>query len=448
MFSKTIIAFLLIFFGGCAYAIISHPFWGVLVYELHYFLNPPVRWWYGNLPDIRFSMIVASITLIAYFIRAHSFKVNKLADAPQIKWLFLFIIVVIAATMWAVNVEIHIDVLTRFLKVIVFAVLIYKIVDTPRNMEILLSVYLTGIFYISWIGWQVGRSGDGRLEGIGGADCMDANGTAAVVVTAIPLLIFYILFGKKRWVQLTALVGLAFTMNCLILLNSRGAFLAMVAAGVYFTFHLFAQNVERRVKIKAILGIVVCAILFFYLTDNLFWTRMSTLKNINPDQGAGLRVYFWLKTFEMLKDYPLGLGASGYTLISWKYLPAEWLSGGLRAVHSIWFETLAEYGFQGLILFIGFIYSSFSAIRRARLYLILKRDIYFAFQAIALQASFISLLIACTFIDFLYGEVIYWLPMFMAAFANIHMIKPQRAENNSAQIKDNRPLIAANGEAA
>jgi O-antigen ligase len=426
MLSKTIIGFLAVFIGGCLLALFSDPFWGILVYVFVYFLNPPARWWWGGsgMPEYRFIFTVTAVTLISFLIRLNKFKGNRFGDLPQVKWLVGMSIIVIAAKLWAVSPEAHSILMEKYFKVLIFSLLIFKLIDTPNKMEALLSVYMLGSFYVSWIGWQQGRTGYGRLEGIGGADTTEGNSTAAVIVTAIPLLVFYTLFGKKRWVQFSALVGLAFVMNCLILINSRGAFLALVFIGLYLVYHIVKQNKDRQVKIKAIAGIATCAILFIYLTDVTFLERMNFLLESNPNEVS--RVEYWLKTFDMLKDHPLGLGAWGYNLLSSKYLPPEWLTGGQRAVHSLWFEVLAEYGYQGLIIFVGFIYATFSFMNKVRQYLLSRNDMYLFFQSTALQASFLSLLVCCTFVDFFYVEVLYWIPMIMGAFANIYMLKPQQ----------------------
>ena len=60
-----------------------------------------------------------------------------------------------------------------------------------------MGAFLIGQFYLGWVAYEVGRSATGRLENLGGADSRDANGTAAVMIVAIPLLINYLIVGKK-----------------------------------------------------------------------------------------------------------------------------------------------------------------------------------------------------------------------------------------------------------
>lgn len=426
--SKTALIFLIVFFAGCLATLLRSPYYGILLYEVQYFFNPPARWWYGDLPDLRYSFLIVVLILMGFIPRLSQFRDNRLLMAPPVRWLGLMTGVVLVAFLWAVSFDMHLEFTIRYLKVIFFALLAYKLVDTPKRMEGVFAVYLVGIFYLSWIAWEGGRTGGGRLEGIGCADTMDANGSAAVVGTAVPLLMFYILFAAKRWIKALAFVGLTFTLNCLVLLNSRGGFLALVAGTIYFIWFVFREPGGQAVKRKVVVGVIAGILLFLYLADESFWMRMSTLQEVGSDEGGGgsHRIQFWMKTFEMLQDYPLGAGARGYHLLSPHYLPAEWLSGGMRAVHSTWFEVLSEYGYHGFIVFVGYIVSSFSMLRKTRQSLREDGDWYHVFQSVALGASFVSLLVASTFINFFYGELMYWLPLYMAAFANIHMFRKSR----------------------
>jgi O-antigen ligase len=140
---------------------------------------------------------------------------------------------------------------------------------------------------------------------------------------------------------------------------------------------------------------------------------------------------FWLKTFDMLADHPLGVGLMGYQVLSPQYLPAEWLTGGVRAVHSTWFEVLSSFGYQGFVMFMGYIGSTFLLARRVRKYLREKGEQFHALQLVALEASFVGFLVAATFINRFYGEMLYWLPALIAVFANVYMIKPQREEETA-----------------
>jgi hypothetical protein len=67
----------------------------------------------------------------------------------------------------------------------------------------------------------------------------------------------------------------------------------------------------------------------------------------------------------------------------------------------------SEWGFAGLISFVGIFGSTFVMLRRV------KReagdDSFYFYRATALQCALIASLIAATFTDRLYGEAMYWM---------------------------------------
>ena len=424
MFSVTALLYITLFLLACYATLFHDPYFGILLYQVQYFANPVSHWWYAGLPDIRYSYIIIIIICISILIHRNRDVKSNYTSVPMTKWVVLLGLNIIVTYIWAVSPSLHVQYGMQYFKIIVYSFLAYKIIDTPKKMEALLGVYLTGIFYLSLICWQLGRTGGGRLEGVGGADTTDANGAAVVVVTAVPLLAFYILFGKNNWIKIAALGCMIFVLNSLILLNSRGAFLALVVGGIYFFIHLLLEKKRGTPKIKLITGVIIIIVLFVYLADNIFWSRMSSLERVDTDVSeSDHRITFWLKTFEMLENHPLGMGARGYDVLSPYYLPAEWLSGGIRSVHSTWFEVLSEYGYHGLIIFLGYILSSIMFIRKARKYLRSCEEHYILFQSIALESAFVSLLVGGSFINFFYGELMSWLPFYMAAFDNIYYLK-------------------------
>jgi hypothetical protein len=341
------------------------------------------------------------------------------------------VVIVLLAFLWSINPEIHQKMVFRYLKYIFFIFLIYKVVDNQTSLRGCILVYILSICYVAFLAWQVGRTGEGRLEGIGIPDAPDVNGVAAVVVTSVPLVLYIILFSAEKWLKGVAVIALAFVLNALILMNSRGALVGLIASMSWFSFIIFSQKGIRSAKWKLVAGLVCGLFLFVYLADDSFWARMETLQNVDAETGSGHRILYWLKTFEMLGDHPFGMGAMGFQLASPDYLPAEWMASGegVRAVHSTWFEVLSEYGYQGLIVFMGYIASTFFLARKVKHYLIKKGERTNMLQLVALESAFIGFIVASTFINRFYAEIMYWLPAFIAVFANIYMLKPQREES-------------------
>jgi len=400
--------------------------WCVYLYEAHYFFNPQDRWWSMYLPAFFNSYLISILLIVSYLLRWKKYGKTRLFLSPQTKWLGSLFVLMCITSLYAVWPEKHYEFLLYQFKLLIILALAYKVVDSPDKFEKLIGFYLLGIFYLGWVAYSIGRTGYGRLEGVGMVDGVNANDTAAAIVTAIPLLIFYFIKGK-RWQQGLSIFALAFIMNGIILINSRGAFLAIViGCGYMIALFFLNKQLEIREKRKMFIGLLLGIGLFVYLADAIFWNRMDTLEDLTDQVVQGERVgrtYYWLKTFDLVKTYPFGTGVSGYTFLSPEFLPEYMLTEGRRAVHSTYFQVLAEYGYLGIVLFIGLLLSNFRAMKRVKIYLLDNNKEHLYCQAVAIESSFLCYLVAIIFIDRLYAVILYWPMLFIACFYNIYLSK-------------------------
>lgn len=449
--SLTPIVFLLIFITGLVAAILDASF-GILVYVTNYFVNPQNRWWWDQVPDIRYAFIISIVTMAAYVLRIKEYTGNKVFDAPQTKWFIFFYLIMLGTWPVAVSQVYQEIYLTLVIKYLVLYLLIIKTVDTPKKFERLIGFFLAGQFYLGWIVYEVGRtSGGGRVEGMGTTDARDSNGLAALMVTSVSFLIHYLITGKK-WQKCCALPMLVFILNALILVNSRISLIALMVSMAYYLFLSLTtpsftvmnfsliqvkSAMPKLSKLTVIAGVVLAVCAFFYLADNLFWVRMETI--VDPttgatDSGRGRFVY-WKATFDMLDDHPFGAGAFGYEFLSPDYLHKEDLSvsSGTRAVHSMYFEVLAEYGYHGFIVFMIFLLSIFRYLKRTRKTLTQNEFYTHYHMNIALESSLVAFLVAGLTQNRLYAEVFYWLAAFIAAHGNICLKEIKKLDNDFSQ---------------
>ncbi|MFH1154541.1 MAG: O-antigen ligase family protein [Pseudomonadota bacterium] len=414
--------------------------WGIYLYVINYYFNPQIRWWYYFIPSSFSSMAISVSIIIAYFLRYSKYP-SKLGDLPQTKWLAGFLFLIVITSLYAVWPEKHYEYLGYQIKLIIILIIAYKVIDSPAKFEKFLIIFIVGAVYIGWVSYATDRNEFGRIEDIGMVDSPDSNDTAAALTTAIPLLIYYII-SSKVWGKIFAFVGFAFVANGIILINSRGAFLAVASSGLYMVVMILKSKiVSRKIKVRVLAGMIVALGLFVYLTDDLFWSRMGTLQDVKERvvEGEDLgRMYFWLKTFDLLKDHPLGVGVSGYQYLSPTFLPKSLLSQsfGMRAVHSTYFQVLAEYGYFGFFLFAGLIISNFRVMRRIKRKSSDSNDPMLYCQAIAIESAFVAYLSAICFIDRLYSVVLYWSMLIIACFYNIYFIQPRNREREHLTVPE------------
>ena len=417
--STTALIFLTFLLFGCVAAIFVDPYYGVLLYVFEYFLNPINRWWWQEIPHLSYALIIGVVILLGYILRHEKYADIQVWRLSPTKWFILLIVVMLIILPYSIVPEKHQEYTILMIKYFILYYLIIKTINTPKKFEQLISVYLFGQFYFGWLAFNKGRS-HSRLEGIGGPDSSAANMVAAVLVIAVPLLIHFLMYGKK-WQKIASLFILAFVLNAIILINSRGAFLAFGISLLYFFIQYIFSKSELKIKKSWVVIILICSLgLFFYLTEDVFWQRMATLQDPSVE-GSGYRMLIWEKAFDVVSDYPFGIGRRGFTELSPQYVSPELLSNntGKRAVHNTYLQALTDLGYVGMIVFAGFLVSTMLFCRRMKKELVSRNILYDYSLLIALSAGFIAHLAAGMFINRLYSENLYWCIAFITAYGNI-----------------------------
>jgi hypothetical protein len=168
-----------------------------------------------------------------------------------------------------------------------------------------------------------------------------------------------------------------------------------------------------------------------YVTDDAFWERMATLQEVEDQQTSGSsRVNFWLATFDMMEDYPLGMGIGGFNAVSELYIAPELMGESTgKSVHSIWFQGLSEVGWHGLFIFIALLFSLAKLSRKAKTWVLEQGDNTTYFKLLAIECGFVSYLVAGTFINRFRAEILYWMILLLAVAINVYFLQKIRGAN-------------------
>ena len=190
----------------------------------------------------------------------------------------------------ALDQAMHQRVLLELSKLCVVIALAYRILDSSARLRQSLWAYLVGATYLGWEAYSVGRNSSGRVEGIGPVDSPDANGVAAAMVPAVPIILCLLSTGSWRARVGAAVCGI-WIVNGLVLINSRGSFVAGTvssASGTRVPVRIehaerFAQRLSAALVVVAGLGGVL------WLADDSFWDRMNTLNEVEDESASGSR---------------------------------------------------------------------------------------------------------------------------------------------------------------
>ncbi|SHK45979.1 O-Antigen ligase [Marinobacter antarcticus] len=425
---KFALLFLFLFFAGIFGALFFAPFLSVLVYQLVYFINPDNSWWSASIPGLKYSFISAILML---FLLATKYKELSLKASwkthPCFKWMLVILLMYFLMFNFAVSLELHKRFTYDFAKLIIIIFVAYKLINSEKALDACLWVYIFGVTYIGYLAYSAGRNADGRVEGIGMVDTGgDGNMTAAAMVPALVLLIFMAWMGNKKVKLLAVFCGI-FIVNGVVLINSRGAFLGAVVGGMVFIFYMvFSKYQIKGQRMTAALIIIMGVFGVLYLADEAFWSRMETIQEVDDGAKSGShRIEFWMATFDVMADYPLGVGINGFIELSSNYLPEHYFENRStgKAVHSSWFQVLSEIGWPGPVLFLFLLSSTLKLSHKTKQFL-LKKDHYKAyFKVIALEGALISFLVAASFINRARSELLFWLILFVAVSSNIYYLQ-------------------------
>lgn len=431
-----------IFFAACIAALRRDASWAIFMYLGVYFLDPVHQWWGYALPSVPWMLIISAVCIASYGLRYKKYLANTLKEAPAFKSILYFSAAILAVTHLALWEARQSAVLDKQWKMLVILFVMYKVIDSRRKLELLLWSYLAGMYYIADLARSRGRGSGGRLDGIGTIDSTDANDLGSIFVAGVPILVFYVMEGKNWFIRILAAWFLAFALNALILLNSRGAFLGLVAAiGAYLFATCFLLKRSAKFKLKILAGIIAALGMMLYLADDTFWERQSTISSVSQADGSseptaesdGGRMAIWRAAVRVAKEHPLGLGAYGFTAISSTVLPPSLLTGGMRSVHSTFLEVVTAFGWVGFFLFLLMIKRALSRLVDAERQLRKAGNHYDSLLACALGAGFIGYLICCVFVTRVYAESTYFILMFCVLFATLNLRQTQATAPREAK---------------
>lgn len=442
---KIALLFLFLFMAGIFAALFVTPVSSVLVYQLVYFVNPDSRWWAASIPGLQYSFVSAMVMLFMLAIRYKELSSKAQWNRqPVFKWMLAILTMYIFMINFAIIPGVHRTFTYDFAKLIVIILASYKLVSSEKALNACLWVYVAGVTYLGYIAYSVGRNAQGRVEGIGMVDTGgDGNMTAAAMVPALTILTYMAWMGNKKIKVLAIFCG-AFIANGIVLINSRGAFLGAVVGTLFFLFYMiFSRHQRKGQRGTAILVILVALAGTIYVADEAFWSRMETLRDVDDGGKSGShRIDFWMATFDVLQDYPLGVGVQGFIELSPNYLPEHYFEGRKegKATHSTWFQILSEIGWLGFIFLFALLVSTFNLSRNTKRHLVCVENYNAYFKMLALEGALISFLVSASFIDRARSEVLYWLILFIAIGSNIYYLRfvGQKAEDSKLRSRINR----------
>ena len=360
----TAVLFFVAFAAGCLLALFRHPVFGGLTYIAVVFLDPPSRWWGEVLPDLRWSMTSAMLTLVGIMLLGP--KQQSIPIGKQQFYVLLLMLIGWACIQlpWVLDWREHMIFLNYYFKYAVAIYLVYRCFDSHKHFKWLLWAYVLGCAYLAYVA-HTSFTGE-RFDGFGGAGIGEANAGALTLVTGVFIASSLFLYSGTFGRVVLGLI-IPFLLNSLVMTVSRSGFLALAVGGIAFIW--FTPGRYRlRVIGLSILGVIGFAL----LTNQFYWERMETVKYQGRDvegvDTGGARRDLLFAQVRMWKHHPLGCGHMCTEFLSPSYIGAGDLNVdiGRRSSHNTFMSLLVDHGPVGAIFYVMTLVWVYKSLKRLR----------------------------------------------------------------------------------
>ncbi len=411
----TAIGFVLIFSLGILVTF-KKPFVGILLYFFCFYMHPPGKYWGAYLPEIRWTLIVAVVTLISVFI--HEKNKGNWLKFKETKLLIAFVVLVGLQFPFVLSTEWHLVYFILLIKLLILYFLLITIVNTKQKLIYVIIANLIGCAYIGFTALQ-NHSG-GRFERAGLPSIEDSNLLAIHVIPVLIMGAFLFMSNSvknKYWL----LIPLAFTGNLIIMSGSRGAIGALAATGALLI--LFSAKDFRGPLIRW--GVLALFLLTFVSMD-LIVERIKEITEAESseqvDTSAQSRMVIINAQLSMLRENILIGGGHRATLIlSPVYIDKKYLTntvvGGVRGSHNLTMAILVDHGVVGAVLFFWIVVIAIKGavkISKKKQY---ERD--FRLISLGLAGALVGVIVASQFSNSKVLEVAFWMVAFIVIVKNI-----------------------------
>lgn len=438
------IAFTAAFLGLLLLALVRHPIFGLYAYMTAFYVHPPSRWWAAHIPDLRWSLLAAGVTLLALLIRREAANVRpKWFTQGPAYILLLFCIWMWIQTLWALDSTVHMEATIQFSKYLVAFYLVWRVCDTPERITNFLLAHIAGCLYLGILAFEAGLESGSRLDGVGGPGIDDANTLSMFLGTGVAAAAA-LLLQLRGWRWWFCLLAVPFILNGMILGTSRGAFLGVIAGAGMVLAYLRPRERALLFWTFAALG----AGLAISLVDQRFIERMLSVRDAvqrsaEMDHSAQSRWVLIQAQFQMAQSFPHGAGHKGTAVLSPVFLDASYLTRrtaeeqAARSSHNTFMTALVEQGVVGAFLFVWMSLWTLRVIIRLKRMQASGTSLETRAPAVACCAAVAVVWVSGQFTDYLMAEVQFW--MFGLLASNLHILEGRK--NLSAQERAS-PVLA------
>ena len=274
-------------------------------------------------------------------------------------WILIFVLVVGISAMTSISLEESRNIALLMGAFILSYFVVINTIENKKQFKFILYLFIIATVLTAVYGLYQYKYGDLYSQAWLDTDMFEdikmrvystfenPNVYGEYLILAIPIIISLMWEEKEIAKKLMLLAALGITMLAMVLTFSRGCWL-----GAMFAIALLAVMIDRRF---IILGILALMAMPFVLPETII-NRFMSIGNMG-DSSTSYRVYIWLGTLAMLKDYwfsGIGMGITSFNTV---YPIYSYNNVTTPHSHNLFLQIVVEYGIVGLIIFAGVMYN-------------------------------------------------------------------------------------------
>lgn len=279
---------------------------------------------------------------------------RKIEYTPITKYILMYLLVYLFSVVSSISRRGEFFSGVVFLLFTFFAIVLYNAVTTRELLLKIVKLMILGGVIVSLYGifqYITGTVGNNEwideemFDGIRlrvYSTLLNPNVLAEYLLLIIPVTVAVFFYEDNPFKKGLYFIACGLMGVCMIFTFSRGGWLGLVMAAA-----LFLVMLDKRFIFLGIIGLIA---LYFVLPDTII-SRFTSIGNMQ-DSSTAYRVYIWLGTLSMLKDYwfcGTGFGASAFG----KVYPAYALHAvGAPHSHNLFLQITSEAGIAALVLFV------------------------------------------------------------------------------------------------
>lgn len=397
--------------------ILVRPYVGILVWSWLGYMNPHRLAW-GFAYDFPFAQIVGLVTIIATVFSSERKRIPF--TGLVVVWLF-FVLWMNVTTIVSLVPDLAWAEWDRTMKIQLFTLLTIMLMRDPQRIGYLIWVIVGSIGFFGVKGgiFSLLTGGSHRVFGPAGSFIEDNNAMGLAMVMVLPLMWYlYLRLERKLW-RNAMLAAIGLTALAIFTTHSRGAFLAIAAMTLFLLL-------KSRRKLQLASALVVLLPMMWFFMPQAWHDRMATITEYQQDGSAMGRINAWMFAINLANDRPL-VGGGFQTFMPnlfQRYAPEP---DDFHDSHSIYFETLGEHGYVGLVLFLMLGTGAMLTCGRVRKYARAHAELVWAADLAAMiQVSLVGYAVGGLFLGLAYFDLYYHLiaiTILLQALAKDHSIE-------------------------